>query len=392
MKVFEVGGQEVVTNVLAQHFVKRGHQVVIASFKEPSKEMARRVDNRIPIYTIGDFKISNTNTNKLASIIRKHHINIVINQWGLPYIPIRTLSNIKKDYRDLVFKIISIYHNSPDTNARIKDVEISLENTTSKLKRGILLLKKRIFKFITATSMLHVYKHSDVFMVLSPNFINTFKDFCGIKKATKLIYQTNPATIDASSFKFDVNQKQKEILYVGRIDYNQKRVYRVIETWALLENEHPDWKLTIVGDGCERENIEKQVRELKLKRVSFEGFKEPKEYYERASLLLLTSEYEGFPLVLAECMSFGVVPAVYGSYKAVYDIIEDNKNGIILPYSTKGYNTQDMANRLSTIMDNRIQYEKMAVAAIDTSKHYAIENIYKSWNELFEKLVSAKQN
>lgn len=71
--------------------------------------------------------------------------------------------------------------------------------------------------------------------------------------------------------------------------------------------------------------MEKQVRELKLRNVSFEGFQNPKEYYERASILLLTSEFEGFPLVLPECMSFGVIPAVYGSYSAVYDIVEDGK-------------------------------------------------------------------
>ena len=59
---------------------------------------------------------------------------------------------------------------------------------------------------------------------------------------------------------------------MGRIDYNQKRVYRVIDTWALLENEFPDWRLTIIGDGIERKNIEQKVIDLKLKHVSFEGF------------------------------------------------------------------------------------------------------------------------
>ena len=45
--------------------------------------------------------------------------------------------------------------------------------------------------------------------------------------------------------------------YTPRIDYNQKRVYRVVDTWAKLEPVFPDWKLTIVGDGTARKDIEK---------------------------------------------------------------------------------------------------------------------------------------
>ena len=104
------------------------------------------------------------------------------------------------------------------------------------------------------------------------------------------------------------------------MDCNQKRVLRILQTWALLEQRYPDWRLTIVGDGPDRVNLENQVFESQLENVSFEGFQNPRGYYERASILLLTSEFEGFPLVLPECMSFGVVPAVYGSYSAVYDI------------------------------------------------------------------------
>ena len=45
--------------------------------------------------------------------------------------------------------------------------------------------------------------------------------------------------------------------YTPRIDYNQKRVYRVVDTWAKLESVFPDWKLTRVGDGTARKDIEK---------------------------------------------------------------------------------------------------------------------------------------
>lgn len=90
------------------------------------------------------------------------------------------------------------------------------------------------------------------------------------------------------------------------------------------------------GRWSRKRNLVEKVIQLKLNNVLFEGFQSPLEYYKRASLLILTSEYEGFPLVLAEAMSFGVIPVVYGSYSAVYDIISDGVDGVILPYNKKG--------------------------------------------------------
>lgn len=180
--------------------------------------------------------------------------------------------------------------------------------------------------------------------------------------------------------------KEKEIIYVGRLDYNQKRVFRIVQTWALLEREFPDWHLTIVGDGLERSILEKLVADLDLKQVRFEGFQHPKPYYERASILVLTSEYEGFPLVLAECMSFGVVPVVYGSYLAVYDIIEHGKNGIVVQPKGGKFDAEEMAGGLVRLMSDAGKRGSMVLAAMEKSRDYSIETIARKWEDLFTNL------
>lgn len=385
MKVFEVGGQEVVTATLADTFIKKGHQVVIASFKQPNDMMVKRTNPAVRFYTIGDFKFSKENVDVVRSILQENHINVVINQWGLPFVPCKVLNKAKEG---MDVKTIAIYHNSPDTNARIKDVEIALANTHNPIKKAILRTKMFAFKQITSKSMIYVYQHSDLYMVLSQSFIKKFKEFTGITHPDHLQVLTNPVTIDSSSYDYSLSKKQKEIIYMGRIDYNQKRVYRVVDTWAKLEQKFPDWKLTIVGDGVERANIEKQVADYGLKRVSFEGFKQPKPYYERASILLLTSEYEGFPLVLAECMSFGVIPAVYNSYSAVGDIITDGKDGIVIPYHKEGYAAAEAADMLDAIMKDENKREQMALAAIEKSKEYSVEKIYGEWEKVFHSLLT----
>lgn len=383
MKFFEIGGQEVVTATLAKSFNDHNNHVFIACFNQPNKQMVERVDKNIQIYELNGFQCSKENVCRLSEILISEKIDIVINQWGLPYIGAKVLEKAKKG---LNVKVIAIYHNDPGTNARIKDVEIELSKTDNGFKRLLLISKKNLYRFITSRSMRYVYNHSDVYQVLSPSFVERFKNFTGIKNPKKLMVQTNPVTIETGDFVLKPDNKEKEIIYVGRIDYNQKRVYRVIDTWALLEKKYPDWRLTIVGDGVERENIEKQAKALGLKNVSFEGFKSPIEYYKRARILMLTSEYEGFPLVLAECMSFGVVPAVYGSYSAVYDIVNDGVNGIVFPYQKEGFSAENAATQLQKIMHNDAVYNDMAEKAIETSKRYSVDEIYKSWEETFEKL------
>ena len=230
--------------------------------------------------------------------------------------------------------------------------------------------------------MRYVYNHSDVYEVLSPSFIELFKKFTGIKKPTKLVAQTNPITIDGSvqsEKTANVDKKEKEIIYVGRLDFVQKRVYRVIDTWNYLEERFPDWRLTIVGDGEDRENLENHVKCLGLNRVSFEGFQNPLEYYRRASMLLLTSDFEGFGLVIVEGMAFGVVPFVYGSYPAVYDIIDDGEDGFILPMTDNGYDAAQMAEKMAEVMKNPEKWQLLSKNAITKSNLFSLENVYSQW-------------
>ena len=253
MKGYAVGGIEVVTATLASCFARHGHKVVIATFEAPEALTVARTDDSVKIYTLGDYKCTNQNIVALRNILIEHQIQVVINQWGLPLVSCRVLNKAKEG---LKVKTIAVYHNQVDTNARIKNVEIALESCVNPLKRSLLKLKKAAFKFVTSRSMAYVYHHTDIYQVLSPSYIPLFSKFTGINHPNHLMVQTNPVTLESSDFSYSFDKKEKEIIYMGRIDYNQKRVYRVIDTWAKLEAQFPDWRLTIVGDGVERKNVE----------------------------------------------------------------------------------------------------------------------------------------
>ena len=371
------------TSVLANKFVAEGHDVTLWAFYKGKTSLEERLDKRVNLVYGHGFHSGKANVASLRNIIIEKNIQIAINQWGLPYIPAKTL---KRAIRGLDVKTIAVYHNDPSTNGRLKEVEIAIEHCDNPIKLSLLKFKLWTYRKITSASMRYIYRNSDRFMVLSQSFISHFENFTGKRNAQKLIVQTNPVTIKQPSETLDLNDKQKEVTYVGRLDYNQKRTYRIIETWALLEDRIPDWRLTIVGDGPERENLERLTRDLNLQHVRFEGFQRPEPYYKRASILILTSEYEGFPLVLAECMSFGVVPVVYGSYSAVYDIIKDGENGLIVKPQNGEFKAEAMAKALEQAMTDEDKRHDMAEKSIATSQNYSLDVIYKQWEDLFNDL------
>lgn len=383
LKGLEIGGLEVVTAVLANKFVEEGHQVSVFSFLGGKHSIANRFDARIKLYQQDDYSRSKENVAKLRKVLVDDKIDIIINQWGFPYTPIKTA---RKAAKGLDVKIISVYHNAPSFNGRIQKLNIALMGCENLMKRLALRLMRFAFKKVTSRAMAYIYRHSDLFLVLSSSYIEEFKRFTGVSDDRYLQVLTNPITVEHDGYEYAFNEKQKEIIYVGRLDFVQKRVYRVIDTWNYLEERFPDWRLTIVGDGEDRENLENHVKYLGLKRVSFEGFQKPIDYYKRASILLLTSDFEGFPLVLAECMSFGVIPAVYNSYSAVCDIIDDGKDGIVLPYHKNGYQAEEAAGMIVNIMKDDGKREQMALAAIKKSKEYSVEKIYSEWEKVFHSL------
>lgn len=380
-----IGGLEVVTSVLANKFVEEGHHVCVFIFrKDPGTSITDRFKQEVKVFQQDDYRVTEAHVSGLHRILVDERIQVIINQWGLPLTPIRVA---KKASRGLDVKIISVYHNAPNANGRIQSIDIRLAQTENIIKRCLLKVKRYAFRMVTGRAMRYNYEQSDCFLVLSESYKKVFKAFTHVKDDRKLRSMMNPVTIDTSDFRYDPATKKNEIIYVGRLDFVQKRVYRIIDTWNYLEEKLPDWDLKIVGDGPDRENLENHVKALNLKRVSFEGFKQPKQYYEESKILMLTSDFEGFPLVLAEAMVFGVVPVVYNSFEALEDIVTDGVDGVVIPKQQDGFNAELTAKGIMDIIQEPDKLEKMAHAAIEKSHQLSLDKIYGEWMELFRSLI-----
>ncbi|MEZ0322725.1 MAG: glycosyltransferase [Hydrogenothermaceae bacterium] len=129
---------------------------------------------------------------------------------------------------------------------------------------------------------------------------------------------------------------EEYILNIGRLDY-QKNHILLIKTFKKIVEEFPDEKLLIVGDGELRPQLEELVKQLSLeKNVFLIGYKNnPWKYYKKAKLFVLTSRFEGLPLVLIESLYFKV-PIISFDIEPSKELTEGGKYGILVKSFDEG--------------------------------------------------------
>lgn len=363
------GGVEIVSTTLANQFIEDGHQVTIASYQQPLHDVAPlNLSDQCDLLFLSHPVLSIQNIKKLREYILTHQIEVLINQWAVPF------------YATLVWKIAtygtncqiySVHHIPPDTNMRIQSLKRQIELGKWYLKGMYGLVRE-----VSRLSLAFCIKNSHKFILLSSSFVPIAQKFSRVKHPTKFLAIPNPIPMPVSDE--DVS-KEKEIIYVGRIEYNQKRTDRVVDIWKELEPLYPDWKLTIVGDGEDREDLQKRIQEYGLKRVSITGFVDPIEYYKKASILLLTSEYEGFGLVVAEAMSHGVVPVVYNSFESAKDLITDGYNGALIE---KPFSVSRFTKVVQELMENT-EWLVLSQNSKIASERFSVNTIVKDWYQLW---------
>lgn len=384
LKTLGVGGVEVVTATLANKFADEGHDVSIFAREYRENNLSNRLSPKIHVYIGHGDNDGKRNVNDLHDVYVKGNVQIVVNQWGLPYKPIRLARKAEKGHR---VKVISFHHNDPSANGKLNSVDMKIRRTHNPLKLFLLRIQRLVYRFITSSSMRYTYKHSDRFVVLSESYLEHLREFIRVPCESKQCVLMNPVTIDKGNFVYSSLEKKKEIIFCGRMDNIQKCPRRILDVWEKLSDSFSDWSLRFVGDGPDKKSIEEESQKRELKNVFFEGFQNPIEYYKNSSILVMTSDFEGFPLVLAECMSFGVVPCVYDSFAAVHDIIEDDVNGLIIEKENGNFSAEKMATRLAEIMSDEQKLDMMAQKLIETSKRYSIDSVYEQWMENLTQLM-----
>ena len=373
------GGISAVVTMLAKHFIADGHKVYVATLMSGLYEgIEELIPHGVTVIQLKQPTWNPKNIKILRSIIKENDIDVILNQWAL-HCELSFICN--KARKGTKCKLISELHGAPDTTKMIIELNDRLKqsrNPFSKIKNRIRL---SLAHWITKISIRYTTKVCDKYVLLSEGFIEPLISYAKLKKTNNICAIGNAIGISDDGFVYDSLKKKKQILYVGRMDTFNKRVNRIVEAWEQLFRDYPEWSLELVGQGPQLESLKEYVSNKHIERVHFHGFQKepPRKFYEDASILLLTSDLEGFGLVIIEGMQFGVVPIVYGSYVAVYDILENAKDGYITPIP---YNSQNTIDALKTLMDSPEKRDCMAQAAMNKSKKFSMESIIEKWYKI----------
>ena len=145
--------------------------------------------------------------------------------------------------------------------------------------------------------------------------ITSSEEYTWKQMGVRAKYIPNPLTFNINNTKIS-KLNNHDILWVGRIDYRQKCPEEAVEAMRYVVKAVPDAKLHIIGTGerpSDTEYLKKVIKKYKLSRnVILHGYtKEVEKYYSACSMLLMTSSYEVYPMVLGEAMSYGLPIVMY---------------------------------------------------------------------------------
>ena len=228
------------------------------------------------------------------------------------------------------------------------------------------------------------YDMSDAYTVLCEPYRDQIAAELGIDAATSQIYPIeNPERLVE-----DVCwEKENVVMFCGRFENWSKRVDRLLRIWSKVQDRMPQWRLVLVGDGADGTMLRQMAQDLALQRVSFEGMqKNIARYYDRASVVAMTSETEGWPLALSEAQAYGCIGIAFGCTAGVSEILgTDGECGFVVPPFDEDKYAETLVKIASMSEDEKMRIRRNAV---ERRRRYAPEVIAEKWKQLFDSLVS----
>lgn len=175
----------------------------------------------------------------------------------------------------------------------------------------------------------------------------------------------------------------KRVIYVGRFS-KQKDISSLIRIWIEVHSKHPDWRLDIFGGYGEcKDSIVSEITNMNANIRILEPTSNIFKQYIESSMLLLTSIYEPFGLVIPEAMSCGIPVVSFDCPYGPREIIVDGVNGFLV----KERNVHVFAERVCQLIESPDLRISMGREGIKTSMNYHSSIIMPMWKNLFEKIV-----
>lgn len=298
----------------------------------------------------------------LRDFLRSHDVSVLVSHSAYSR---RLAGMLREATYEAGAKLVQVLHTTPDSyHYRYWQCKV--------VNRAVRAFMNRKW----GNSWSKIYSLSDAFVVLCQPSAEFITRIAHIQDPSKfaVIHNANTYLPTELAPAYD---KEPIVLYVGRL-VKGKGIEHIPTIWRQVSAQHPDWRLVVLGDGPYRATLEK----AQLANCDILGTQEPKPYYERAAISILTSNAEGWSMVLTEAMQYGVVPVAFDSFLATGVVLDEGRAGVLVP----PFDLNLFAQEVSSLIADSDRRTAMAEHARRYVQAFDIDHIIADWERLFERL------
>lgn len=372
------GGVQNTTFKLGKFFTENGLDVYYFSTKQQN-HVSSKYGRLFHALEPGGAK----NRNNIVQLKEKIHEikpDIVINQ--MPYE--EALRNVLFEEKSILkYKLLACLRNSL----------FSFKNNAIDITKGFVpALLHRLVETKISENLIqkrHSIKHgndlrkildqNDYFILLAPPNKTELNYFIGDYCSEKVVCIPNSIPSVCNT----LPGKKRILLFVGRLNIQQKRADLLLPLWKIVLNHLPNWEFKIVGSGDLLSKLQDEIKKERIPRVSCEGYQKPAEYYKEAPLFVMPSAYEGFPNVILEAQSYGCVPIAFDSYSALGWIVNDQEDSVLVP----PFDLNVMASEIKKMALDDGKRITAAEKALQNARNFTIDRVGMQWLTFFDQIL-----
>ena len=364
-----VGGLERTLTDKANYLIGEGHEVMFLTFMQGQGKVFYDLDPRIaqvdidcPIHTIFKHPI----WKRLGKFLQLKHLfrerlNHVFADFR-PNVVVITIPNTELFIHDIV-KV-----------AQAHNVKVVVESHLASLfhlkgKYFTVRVLCKLFPPITAI------RKADLLIALTKRDAD---NWCR-RQVPKVTVIPNPSTYYSDDVS-DVNRLKGRIIAVGRLS-EQKRFDRLIDAFSLIAAKYPSWYIDVFGDGPLSKSLNERIEKKNL--IGRVRLNSPTRAiileYQRSQFYALSSDYEGFGLVIIEAMSCGIPVVATDCPYGPSEIIDDGKTGLLAKMEV-----QDLADKMEWMITHDAERQQMGLNAHQAAARYKMDVVMPEWEKAYQ--------
>ena len=362
-----VGGIERTLTDKANWLVSHGHEVLFVSYKQGDDKVAFHLDSRVQLV---DLKCS------IYSLFRYPIYTRLFKYFSLSRL-------FQKRFREVIndFKPDAISVPIPNAEEFVWEVVKVARNIRVVIESHVAYKylsygkSKTDFFFYLFHSPSKAIRHSDALIVLTQSDADTWKR----KGVQKVLVVPNSVSFYVDNVDI-IKKDEKRIISVGRL-VSQKRFDRLIDAFALIANHCPGWHIDIFGEGEQRHVLEQKILEKKLSgRINIYDYTfDVMSEYLRSQFMVLSSDYEGFGLVIVEAMACGLPVISTDCSHGPSEIIDNGVTGWLT-----NLDVNDLADKMEWMITHQRERKIMGMKAHEAVAAYRKGVIMKKWESAYK--------